>query len=49
MEDSACVSSEKTEEEDGKSEQEQAANLSAAFDLEGLRWGWICDGGQPYF
>jgi hypothetical protein len=44
MEDSACVSSEKTKEEDGEGEQEQAANLSAAFCLEGLRWGLVCDG-----
>jgi hypothetical protein len=46
MEDSACVSSEKTKEEDGKSEEEQAANLSAAFGLEGLQWGLVCDGGS---
>ena len=46
MEDSVGVGSEETKEEDGESEQQQAANLSAAFGLERLRWGWICDGGQ---
>jgi ferredoxin len=45
MEDSVCVGAEKTKEEDGQGEQEQAANLSAAFGLQGLRWRLVCDGG----
>jgi hypothetical protein len=46
MEDGACVGSEKSKEKDGKGKQEQAANLSAAFGLERLRWGVVCDGGS---
>jgi hypothetical protein len=46
MEDSACVSSEESKQEDGESKQEQTANLSAAFGLEGLQWGLVCDGGS---
>jgi hypothetical protein len=46
MEDGVCVGSEQSEEEDDQGEQEQAANLSAAFGLEGLRWGSVCDGGS---
>jgi hypothetical protein len=45
MEDGVCVGSEECEEEDGESQEEQAANLSAAFGLERLRWGLMCDGG----
>jgi hypothetical protein len=45
MEDGVCVGSEESKEQDGKREQEQAANLSAAFGLERLRWGLMCDGG----
>ncbi|MBB5326971.1 hypothetical protein HDF14_000565 [Edaphobacter lichenicola] len=33
MEDSVCVGSEESKEEDGQSEEEQAANLAAAFGL----------------
>ena len=39
------VGSEESKEEDGQSEEEQAANLSAAFGLERLQWGLMCDGG----
>ena len=45
MEDGACVSSEESKQEDGQGKQEQTANLSAAFGLEGHRWGVVCDGG----
>jgi hypothetical protein len=45
MEDSVGVGSEESKEEDGQSEQEQAANLSAAFGLERLQWGLMFDGG----
>jgi hypothetical protein len=45
MEDGVGVGSEESKEEDGQSEQKQAANLSAAFGPEGLRWGLMCDGG----
>jgi hypothetical protein len=45
VKDSVCVRTEETEEENGQGEQEQATNLSAAFGLERLRWGLVCDGG----
>ena len=40
---------EKTEEEHDEGQQEQAANLAAAFCLKGLGWVLVCDGGSRRF